>query len=82
MLKLNLLLAQRHAVTDIVMYTFSHLVKFYKAASFKLPGITFFHDAYQREMTVMYLDVQDFTTNALVKRTRLSEMLAEVHLQV
>jgi len=82
MLKLTFVIAQRYDVTDIVIYTFPHLLNFYKMASFKPVGSSFFHKGYQRDMIVMYLNLHDFLTLGLQRRGRMGEILSQVHLEL
>ena len=82
MLKLTFVIAQRYDVTDIVIYTFLHLLNFYKMAWFKAVCSSFFHKGYQRDMIVMNLNLHDFLTLGLQRRGRMSEILSQVHLEL
>jgi hypothetical protein len=76
--KLTRIVATRYHVTDIIMYTFPHLLNFYSSISFKPLGLSFFHEGYQREMHVMHLNIEQFDRNIISKQTRMSELFSEV----
>ncbi len=60
MLKLAYDFSVGSEITDLVMFTFPHLVTFYRRHFFNEVGGTFHHVGYNRDMHVMLLDVVDF----------------------
>ena len=44
-------------ITDLVLYSFSNLVGFYKRAMFRETGLSFVHPGYEQTMTVLWLDL-------------------------
>jgi predicted GNAT family N-acyltransferase len=78
--KLTRMLAARYRITDIIMYTFPHLLKFYSSISFRSLGLSFFHEGYRREMHVMHLSLEQFDKDILSKHGRMSELFSEVRL--
>lgn len=60
MLKLAHDLARKRGFTDFVMFTFPHLLSFYRTAFFRPVGITFEHPAYRCRSHVMHLDLLEF----------------------
>lgn len=75
MLKLMYLVARSACATHVVMYTFDHLLTFYREASFRmLPDCpTFYHSGYSRVMHLMYLDLAEFERKQLGSSGRLSK---------
>ena len=57
MLKLAYAFSWKQGFTDLVMYTFAHLVGFYRGALFEPLNLTFQHPGYGCEMHVMRLDL-------------------------
>lgn len=57
MLKLVYLAAKSMGITDLFMYTFEWLLRFYRGAFFRDLGISFFHTGYQKQMCIMHLDI-------------------------
>ena len=66
MLKLAYAFSWKHGFTDLVMYTFPHLLGFYRGALFQPLNLTFQHPGYGCAMHVMHLDLID------VERRRIS----------
>ena len=58
-MKLALTFARNRGITDFVMYTFPHLLNFYRCAFFHTLDLTFEHPGYRRTMHVMHLDLID-----------------------
>ena len=59
MMKLAFAFAQKQGFTDLVMYTFPHLLNFYRRAFFRAVDLTFEHPGYRCRMYVMHLDMID-----------------------
>lgn len=60
MLKLAYAFARKRGATDFLMYTFGHLLDFYRGAFFQLLDVAFEHPGYSQQMYVMRLDLVDF----------------------
>ena len=56
LLKCSLTFAKRNDITDYYMYTFSHLLRFYRHARFRSLGITVYHEHW-RTLHLMHMDV-------------------------
>ncbi len=57
LLKLTYDFALKRGFTDLFMYTFTHLLKFYRGAFFKPLNISFHHSGYGCRMHLMHLDL-------------------------
>jgi predicted GNAT family N-acyltransferase len=59
LLKLAIAYGARFGVTDLFLYTLSHLVRFYEAAFFNTVGVTFTYEALRETMHIMRLDIKE-----------------------
>jgi len=57
--QLALRFSGQHGFTDLIMYTFPHLLNFYRTAYFQCLNLSFAHPGYGCEMHVMRLDLVD-----------------------
>ena len=58
LLKCSLTFAEYHHITDYYMYTFSHLLRFYRHAGFQSLGITVYHEQW-RILHLMHMDMSN-----------------------
>jgi predicted GNAT family N-acyltransferase len=75
MLKLAHTFAERERISDFVMYTFPHLLAFYRSAYFSETGQTFLHPGYRQKMHVMHLDIVSFRRCYATSDTSLARYL-------
>ena len=78
MLKLMYLVAKKERLASLVMYTFDHLLTFYRGAYFEPLNVAFFHSGYGQEMHLMRLDVDTFERQHLGKRGRLTKAFESI----
>ena len=79
MLKLSYAFARSRGITDLVMYTFPHLLPFYRAAFFERPGLTFEHPGYGRQMHIMRLDLVSLECRLSESRKPVARFLSATH---
>jgi hypothetical protein len=77
LLKLAYKFARGRNITDFLMYTFPHLIPFYRGAFFRLLDPTFFHPGYKQQMHLMHLDLVDLETRVLPASARARSMFVE-----
>lgn len=75
MMKLAFVFARKHGFTDFVMYTFPHLLNFYRRAFFRTVDLTFEHPGYRCRMHVMHLDLIDLDTRLSQSREPMARLL-------
>lgn len=79
MLKLMYLTAKKTRITHLVMYTFDHLLTFYRGAYFEeLDGVSFFHHGYQQTMHLMQLEIATFEQQHLRAGGRLAKIFSSI----
>jgi predicted GNAT family N-acyltransferase len=62
-------------ISDLVLFTFPHLVPFYRGHCFSDTGETFWHPGYGQRMHVMHLDVSIFRDQQARSTTTVSKFL-------
>lgn len=75
MMKLAFVFARKHSFTDFVMYTFPHLLNFYRRAFFRTIDLTFEHPGYCCRMHVMHLDLIDLERQLSQSREPMARLL-------
>ena len=78
MLKLMYLVAKKEGITCLVMYTFGHLLTFYRGAYFEPLDVTFFHSGYDQHMHLMRLNIETFERQHLGESGRLTKPFASI----
>lgn len=74
-MKLAFTFARKRSITDFVMYTFPHLLNFYRCAFFHTLNLTFEHPGYRRTMHVMHLDLIDLEQRLSQSREPMARLL-------
>jgi predicted GNAT family N-acyltransferase len=74
-MKLAFTFARKRGITDFVMYTFPHLVNFYRSAFFRTLNLTFEHPGYRCTMHVMHLDLIDLEQRLSQSREPIARLL-------
>lgn len=74
MLKLAHDVAVKRGITDFFMYTFTHLLKFYRGVFFQPLGISFEHPVW-RQVHLMHLDVVALPERCMQSRSSLAKVL-------
>ncbi len=75
MLKASYELARKQDFTDFVMFTFSHLIRFYQSAFFRLVNISFDNPEYCRRSEVMHLDLVDLRNRQAHSQSPMARLL-------
>jgi len=78
-LKLAYDFARKHAFTDFVMYTYSHLLAFYRSAYFEQKGLHFEHPTWGR-VEVMHLDLVSLESQLVQSEQPLARLLSRTDL--
>jgi hypothetical protein len=75
MMRLAFVFSAKHGFTDLVMYTFDHLLNFYRAAFFQPLNLDFYHPGYGCRMHVMHLDLVDLESRLARSRHPMGRFL-------
>lgn len=70
MLKLAILFAKNHAITDLFLYAMPHLITFYRGAFFKPLDCTFLYAPLSTSMRIMQLDLRDLERRQLESNSK------------
>lgn len=70
LMKLAIDFAREGGITDFVMYTFPHLLRFYRGVYFRDLDCTFLHPGYGQRMHLMHLDLVEFSKTPASRKLR------------